>query len=250
MKVPTNSPTTARELRAATSEAQFNSMLLTIFYKLGELNFSTGWDDNTSQQLLVELSHLYPIEHAMLATEQAGTLTIANTVGQTLPVGSRMPMIGQMATILKAPVTFNASSSNDLRWCTASNSSELQAWLLPLSYAKKSCGLLALAGKTLNLAETELSPLHAICGLWGHAFYKALSPAAQTVNHEILDLLTPREREIFALLPSGASNLALAEKLNIAPGTVKIHVERILAKLNVKDRTQAAVKASQLGYTS
>lgn len=250
MKAPANTPTTARELRVATSEAQFNSMLLNIFYRLGELNFSAGWDDNTSQQLLVELSHIYPIEHAMLATEQAGTLTIANTVGQTLPVGSRMSMIGQMASILKAPVTFNALQSNDLRWCTATNSGELKAWLLPLSYAKKSCGLLALAGKTLNLAETELSPLHAICGLWGHAFYKALSPATQTINHEILDLLTPREREIFALLPSGASNLALAEKLNIAPGTVKIHVERILSKLNVKDRTQAAVKASQLGFTS
>lgn len=250
MKAPTNSPATARELRIATSEAQFNSMLLNIFYRLGELNFSTGWDESISQQLLVELSRIYPIEHAIVATEQAGTLTIANAVGQTLPVGSRMSMIGQMATILKAPVTFSALHSNDLRWCTATNSNELQTWLLPLAYAKKSCGLLAIAGKTLDLAETELSPLHAICGLWGHAFYKALNPATKVINHEILELLTPREREIFALLPSGASNLALAEKLNIAPGTVKIHVERILSKLNVKDRTQAAVKASQLGYSS
>jgi DNA-binding CsgD family transcriptional regulator len=250
MKAPINSPITARELRLAASEAQFSSMLLAVFYRLGALNFSTGWDESTSQQLLVELSHIYPIEHAILATEQTGTLTITNIVGQTLPVGSRMSMIGQMATILKAPVTFNAVQANDLRWCTATNSNELQAWLLPISYAKKSCGLLALAGKTLNLAETDLTPLHAICGLWGHAFYKALSPATIAVNHEILELLTPREREIFALLPSGASNLALAEKLNIAPGTVKIHVERILSKLNVKDRTQAAVKASQLGYSS
>lgn len=249
MKTPINQLTTARELRSATSEAQFNSMLLNIFYSLGELNFSMGWDESTNQKLLVELCRIYPIEHAMLATEQAGTLTIANRVGQTLPVGSRMSMIGQMASVLKAPVTFSVLQANDLRWCTATNSDELQAWLLPLSYAKKSCGLLALAGKTLNLAETELSPLHAICGLWGHAFHKALTPAASAINHEILALLTPREREIFALLPSGASNLALAEKLNIAPGTVKIHVERILSKLNVKDRTQAAVKASQLGYT-
>ncbi len=243
-------PTTARELRLTSSEAQFNGMLLNIFYSLGEINFSTGWDDSTSQKLLIELCHLYPIEHAMLATEQTGTLTIVNSVGQTLPIGSRLSMLGQMATMLKAPVNFNAVQANDLRWCTASNSADQQAWLLPLSYAKKSCGLLALAGKTLNLAETELKPLHAICGLWGHAFYKALSPAAIALNHEILELLTPREREIFALLPSGASNLALAEKLNIAPGTVKIHVERILSKLNVKDRTQAAVKASQLGYGS
>ena len=66
----------------------------------------------------------------------------------------------------------------------------------------------------------------------------------------MLDKLTPREREIFTLLPAGLSNQELAKKLGIAPGTVKIHIERILSKLNLKDRTQAAIKAVEMGYRS
>jgi DNA-binding NarL/FixJ family response regulator len=52
------------------------------------------------------------------------------------------------------------------------------------------------------------------------------------------------------MLPAGLSNKELGHKLGIASGTVKIHVERILNKLGVKDRTQAAVKAVELGYRS
>jgi DNA-binding NarL/FixJ family response regulator len=55
---------------------------------------------------------------------------------------------------------------------------------------------------------------------------------------------------VFALLPSGASNALLAAKLGISPGTVKIHIERILSKLDLNDRTQAAVKAVEAGFKS
>lgn len=53
---------------------------------------------------------------------------------------------------------------------------------------------------------------------------------------------------MFALLPYGHTNAALGKLLEIAPGTVKIHVERILNKLGLNDRTQAAVKAVELGF--
>ncbi|MCF5965090.1 LuxR C-terminal-related transcriptional regulator, partial [Xanthomonas perforans] len=43
------------------------------------------------------------------------------------------------------------------------------------------------------------------------------------------------------------TNATLAAELGISPGTVKVHVERILQKLEVKDRTQAAVYAVQSG---
>lgn len=60
-------------------------------------------------------------------------------------------------------------------------------------------------------------------------------------------LLSARERQVLALLPRGLTNAALAAELGIAPGTVKVHVERILHKLQVSDRTQAAVYAVQTG---
>lgn len=62
--------------------------------------------------------------------------------------------------------------------------------------------------------------------------------------------LTAREVEVLGLLARGNTNREIAEELFIAPHTVKIHVEHILAKLKVSDRTQAAVRGIELGYVS
>ena len=59
--------------------------------------------------------------------------------------------------------------------------------------------------------------------------------------------LTEREREILTLLARGASNREISETLYIAGGTVKNHLSNILGKLGVRDRTQAALKARELG---
>jgi DNA-binding NarL/FixJ family response regulator len=59
--------------------------------------------------------------------------------------------------------------------------------------------------------------------------------------------LTEREREILVLLARGASNREISETLYIASGTVKNHLSNILGKLGVRDRTQAALKARELG---
>lgn len=59
--------------------------------------------------------------------------------------------------------------------------------------------------------------------------------------------LSRREREILALLGDGASNKEIADRLSLAEGTVKNHVTNILTKLDVRDRTQAAIRGRQLG---
>ncbi len=61
------------------------------------------------------------------------------------------------------------------------------------------------------------------------------------------DTLTPRELEVLGLVQLGRSNREVAEELFISRGTVKRHIENIMAKLGVSDRTQAVVKALQLG---
>jgi NarL family two-component system response regulator LiaR len=64
------------------------------------------------------------------------------------------------------------------------------------------------------------------------------------------DRLTPREREVLALLARGFANKRIATELGIAEKTVKTHVSNVLAKLGVSDRTQAALYASRLGLGS
>jgi DNA-binding NarL/FixJ family response regulator len=64
---------------------------------------------------------------------------------------------------------------------------------------------------------------------------------------ELRTPLTPRETEVLRLLASGQSNKEIAQTLVISSGTVKVHVERIIRKLEVSDRTQAVVRAIELG---
>lgn len=59
--------------------------------------------------------------------------------------------------------------------------------------------------------------------------------------------LTNREIEVLILISQGCSNHQITERLCIALGTVKNHVRNIYSKLNVHDRTQAVLKASNLG---
>jgi DNA-binding NarL/FixJ family response regulator len=56
--------------------------------------------------------------------------------------------------------------------------------------------------------------------------------------------LTLREKEVLRLIATGASNREIAQKLFISEGTVKNHVTNILSRLNLRDRTQAAILAN------
>jgi two-component system, NarL family, nitrate/nitrite response regulator NarL len=59
--------------------------------------------------------------------------------------------------------------------------------------------------------------------------------------------LTPRELEVLAAMANGASNKAIARQLGISVHTAKFHVAAILAKLNADSRTEAVMRAAQLG---
>jgi DNA-binding NarL/FixJ family response regulator len=70
--------------------------------------------------------------------------------------------------------------------------------------------------------------------------------SAQERKNPALDL-TEREHDVLSLLVEGMSNQQIAKELTVSPETVKSHVSHILEKLNVSDRTQAAVKALRAG---
>jgi DNA-binding NarL/FixJ family response regulator len=78
----------------------------------------------------------------------------------------------------------------------------------------------------------------------------SLYPTPSKRAEPLEDALTPREREVLGLLTTGQTNQQIAQTLTISKGTAKVHVERIIRKLGVSDRTQAAVRAIELGFTS
>jgi DNA-binding NarL/FixJ family response regulator len=72
-------------------------------------------------------------------------------------------------------------------------------------------------------------------------------PGRRTDREALLGKLTDREQAVFALLAAGRSNGEIAGELHLSQGTVKIHVGRILAKLDLRDRVQAVVLAYESG---
>lgn len=61
------------------------------------------------------------------------------------------------------------------------------------------------------------------------------------------EALTPRELQVLHLLAEGLSNKQIAKRLEISEHTAKFHLAAILSKLGVESRTEAAVRAVQLG---
>jgi NarL family two-component system response regulator LiaR len=69
----------------------------------------------------------------------------------------------------------------------------------------------------------------------------------QPQQHRLLKSLSPRELEVLQLIAKGLHNQQIADNLHVSLNTVKTHVRRVMKKLKVSDRTQAAVLAVELG---
>lgn len=80
-----------------------------------------------------------------------------------------------------------------------------------------------------------------------HRFAAAPAPRPKDTVPDGLLVLTPRELDVLRLVARGMSNSEIAGELFVSEATVKTHVVRILAKLGLRDRTQAAVAAYEHG---
>jgi DNA-binding NarL/FixJ family response regulator len=75
-------------------------------------------------------------------------------------------------------------------------------------------------------------------------------PATEAPVHRGLDGITGREREVLTLIARGLSNVEIAGRLNLSLATVKTHVSRLLAKLEVRDRAQLVIVAYETGLVT
>jgi DNA-binding NarL/FixJ family response regulator len=71
--------------------------------------------------------------------------------------------------------------------------------------------------------------------------------APSVMNEKMLDVLTPREREVLRAVARGRSNAEIADELHMSAATAKTHVSRLFAKLGARDRAQLVVIAYETG---
>jgi DNA-binding NarL/FixJ family response regulator len=120
-------------------------------------------------------------------------------------------------------------------------------YLLKDAPSEKLCEAIRLAAR----GESFLQP--SVAAKVVAEFARLTSPASKTAAplqphvEPLIEPLSDREREILSLISAGASNREIANTLFLAEGTVKNHVTNILGKLGVRDRTQAALKAKEMG---
>ncbi|MBW4623281.1 MAG: response regulator transcription factor [Cyanosarcina radialis HA8281-LM2] len=104
---------------------------------------------------------------------------------------------------------------------------------------------LANAIRSVDAGHTQMGP-----GLLEKIMAPAIDPPATEPTNFPPELaeLTPREKEVLYLIARGASNKEIGESLFITERTVKNHVTSILTRLNLRDRTQAAIFANSLNF--
>jgi len=75
----------------------------------------------------------------------------------------------------------------------------------------------------------------------------APAATAERVRHSPWSELTRRQCDVLALIAQGKANKLIADSLNMSESTVKAHVKQIIRRLNVANRTQAALLATRTG---
>ncbi|HEU0154372.1 MAG TPA: response regulator transcription factor [Arenimonas sp.] len=186
---------------------------------------------------------------AVLVRTAAGVRLVAG-FGAARPAGATVP--GGTGWKLFSPTLGLAQESGPGfdEWLLPGAAAPGQEWRGGVRLAGQPLGALVLRLPDPNAAGLD-EALPAFTGLLA----ACLAPTANARRprrrqDSALRQLTPRERQVLALLPRGLSNQGLAEALGIAPGTAKSHVERILRKLECRDRTQAAVMAVEGGLSA
>lgn len=180
-------------------------------------------------------------------------LTVVAAHGNVLPVGASILPGGVLASVLQAPHLPLLREHIESRLRLGDAAKVALELMCPLRMANAAVGLLVMISDahTMKPTDEEMVTISALGVLIAGALQRSTPTKARVSRRAAaaaMTRLTPREQQVFALLPRGLSNAEIADQLGMATGTAKIHVERILHKLGVSDRTQAAVRAVEWGY--
>jgi len=173
------------------------------------------------------------VDDAVTVTEQLSPDVVL--LDLVLPGGGGVAALPRLRALVPAPRVLILTSFGDDEQAMAAVRAGASGWLgkdVPPAE-------LDAAIRTIHRGGSVLDPAIA-----GRVLAQVSSPGSSDGG---LDLLTPREQEVLALLGQGLSNRDLAARLFVAEKTVKTHVSAILAKLQLTDRTQAALFAVHHG---
>jgi RNA polymerase sigma factor (sigma-70 family) len=132
------------------------------------------------------------------------------------------------------------------------------ALLCPLVVAAERRGvLIAASAGAEQFSADDLSFFDAVAGWVGLVLHRAElverlveqgeQRGQRQAMAELLNVLTPRQREVAVCIARGYSNEEIAERLCITPGTAANHVERILRRLSFRSRTEVAALVAEIG---
>ncbi len=241
----------AKDFRAEMKENQFLASQLLLLNNIGLHIAIDGFSADCANKILEEICRFATLEHGMIIMDTAGVYKVKVSRGAGLLSGSRIAssVSSHIVFLPHETILMNATSQHKL-W-TKSPDMIQSEWLIPIRLAGQTLGFIALASDTFTpmLNNSQIKTVQTAAAIIG-LYLRPNTQTPATQDMQAIALLTPREKEVFSLIPLGLSNAEIGAKLGISAGTAKIHVERILSKLGLSDRTQAAVKATKMGYTS
>jgi DNA-binding CsgD family transcriptional regulator len=235
----------ANEFRQLVSREQDHVLKDIGFGRISNTIYQDGRLQEICKTILESLFDVLNIEHSVVAISENAFISIIANHGASYPIGARVPKIASIAEVFKSPSEFKIQPIQTKQLFLLKESEGLLTFAIPLVVGGQVLGLIAYCTNKA-ITEEHISFLQITTSIISLSIQKSTNKSNQE-DHKILLLITPREREVLALLPKGYTNNEIAETLGISSGTVKIHIEHILSKLDLKDRTQAAVMASKLG---
>lgn len=246
------SHSSARALRGQLRDAESDAGRLRLLEAAASALAEDGSVKGAMTSALAHAVRFLAADSGLVLSQDGGALTVQASHGDVLPVGARIPVGGVFATVLRPPMRASLRADIESRLRVGQRPGVAVELLLPLKSAGKAAGILALMSEQHRIAPStaDLRTLEVLSTMLATALQAPAANRPRGQRREAtatLARLTPREQQVFALLPRGLSNAEIASQLGIATGTAKIHIERILHKLGVNDRTQAAVRATEWG---
>lgn len=243
----------AKATRNRYRQAEGSAARLRLLTDAGMVLASERDNASTLKAMLAKALGFMSMEEGLLLYLQDDGLLVHAAQGTVPPVGACLPVNGALHKVLQddAPPMIQHDIHSRLK-IGRDKAVHLEI-LVPMRCQGKTVGILVLmsARQVSAPVADDLGVLQVLGTMFAVAYLVSAKPALSIAANEStakLKQLTSRELQVFSLMPRGLTNAALARELGIAAGTVKVHIERILHKLDLRDRTQAAVYAVDHGY--